>query len=90
VSIVLISVAAFAASVTIDFLYVAWFHYSKQDSAHKAALCTVGIGLAGIAGTYVVIEYSEWYLIPDLLGLYVGTFLGIKAKKIFEKKDENN
>jgi hypothetical protein len=77
----LIFTITFITSFLIDFLYVMWFYYTKGDSAHKAALCTVGIGVAGLVGTYVVIKYSEWYLIPDLLGLYIGTFFGIRLKK---------
>lgn len=45
-------------------------------------------GAAGLLGAWMIISEggSEWFAIPDLIGLYFGTIIGLRFSKHLEKR----
>jgi len=87
----LLVLAVFFAAVLIDIFYVLWFRFSARNWEHRAALMSMLCNGAGLLGAWMIISSngSEWFAIPDLLGLYLGTILGLRFGRWLEKRWEN-
>lgn len=73
-------VLVFLTTCAIDVVWV-WFNrFVAAKRAHAAALMSVAMGGLGLVGFLAVVE-SRWMLIPDLAGLYAGTWLGVAMLK---------
>ena len=57
----------------------------EKKKPHPAALWGTGLYIAG-AVTIIFYNKDNWYLIPAILGSYVGIYLGVK----YEKDDNKN
>lgn len=72
----------FSLAVLIDVLYVLWFVAVNERSVIRASLSSIAIGACGFISISSAIKNS-WMAIPYLLGLGVGTAVGmwLKAKR---------
>ena len=78
------SVAAFLLALASDWLetrYVravrAW-EDGEVNARYRAANLSCAMLLVGGAGLYACVEVGWWVLIPELLGLRVGTLLALR------------
>jgi site-specific recombinase len=81
-----LSVSIFTAAFAIDFCYAQYFAAISCKQAHKAAIYSIGCYMCGTLGLWAFVSQSYWYMLPELLGLYSGTFFAAKgfAKKTTE------
>lgn len=82
--IILQIVFVFVAAMAIDTAYILWFKFSSCGKSHKAAIMSVAVSGLAILGTLLVVD-NRWMLIPDLVGLYFGTIVGMKISKKLDK-----
>lgn len=85
-SIILHVVIVFIAAALIDIFYALWFRFSALNWEHHAATMSTLCGAAGLLGAWMVIAENKWYAVPDLIGLYVGTIIGLRFSKWIEKR----
>ena len=70
----------FVTYIAIDVLYTAYFiHVEKRNAKTAATLSSAIYGLMA----YGVVNYAQniWYLIPLVLGAWIGTFITVKFYK---------
>lgn len=81
-------VLVFVAAMLIDVFYALWFRFSNKGWEHKAAAMSVLCGAAGLFGSWMIISEggSEWFIVPDLAGLYLGTIVGLRFSKWLEER----
>jgi len=71
----------FAAAVAYDFAFA---RYTAAAAARRAAAAagwsatTYGVGLVGFAA---VLRGSIWLAVPEAVGLFVGTWLGVRRRR---------
>jgi hypothetical protein len=70
-------IAVFLSGFALDFLYTRWFLNVASGKALKATAASMGIGALGLVGVTGVVG-SHWLAIPYLLGLGLGTYVGVK------------
>ena len=63
-----------------DFLYIVWFWAAEKGYALLGGLMSVSIVCISITGIFQSLD-NRWNLLPYMLGLFLGSFLGIKIKK---------
>lgn len=70
-------IGVFVAMAVTDLIWVFYIRRVNQGKAFQAALTSP---LLLLLGAFIVINYMEnkWYLLPTLLGAFVGTFLATK------------
>lgn len=69
----------FAAGVAIDLAYVAWMRGVSDRQPVRAALASMAIGACSLLGLTGVVA-DHWLAVPWLLGLGVGTAVGVVLK----------
>lgn len=73
-----LGVAVFLAAVALDWLEAVYVAAVQTRRPTRAAVCSIGMYAIGCIGFFTVLEVSWWYMLPECLGLYVGTMLAIK------------
>jgi cytochrome c-type biogenesis protein CcmH/NrfF len=77
----LLALATFFAAAAGD-VVEAYFVRSVADlDPHQAARMSVAMYCIGCVGWYITIRISLWYMIPEVLGLYVGSVVAIRAQR---------
>jgi len=73
----------FLAMVFVDIVWVFYIRKTTQGKAVQAASLST---LIVLLGAFVIINYVEnlWYIVPTILGAFVGTYVAVK---IAEKRD---
>lgn len=66
----------FLCAVCVDLFYTRWVLNVGEGKKLRAALASMGIGAASLAGLTSVVA-DKWMAIPYLLGLGAGTVLGM-------------
>ena len=74
------SILLFAAYFFYDLLYTKWIIYVSKKKSIAAANTSVGIYVIGAYGTIVYVA-NYWFLIPILLGAWLGTFIAVKRNR---------
>lgn len=77
---ILTSILLFIAYFVYDYLYAKWVIAVAQKHAVIAANLSVGIYLIGAWGTILYVS-NPWFLIPIVLGAWLGTYTAIRYKK---------
>lgn len=49
------------------------------DAAERAARSDVATWAAGVIGLYTAVEHGWWILVPEGIGLYIGTKLALRT-----------
>jgi ABC-type Mn2+/Zn2+ transport system permease subunit len=75
----LIATAIFLAYFFTGILYAVFVNYINKGLAVKSATCSVIISLIMSLG---IIQYTTnpWYLIPLLIGSWLGTYVAVRFK----------
>ncbi len=71
--------ATFCSAFLIDIFYIKYMKHAALKNKHKAAFYSVTVGMMGTIGGIMVIDGSYWYSIPEAVGLYTGTLVGMKT-----------
>ncbi len=71
-------VLAFLAAGTADFLETRYVRAVGSGDSTKAALCSVAMLLVSAVGLVAVVEISTWMLVPEALGMFIGTKLAMR------------
>ena len=71
-------VLAFLAAGAVDYLETRYVRAVQEKASTRAAVCSVGMMILGVAGFYGILEVSPWLLIPECLGMFVGTKLAMR------------
>ena len=74
---VLFVLAFFAAGLS-DYLETKYVLAVHSNAPRKAALCSVGMWAIGALGLLAIIEVSPWIVLPEGLGMYLGTVLAMR------------
>lgn len=69
------AIGVFVAAVVLDFATARYMRALALDRMHAAGLWSVVMGGLSAAGLLALVDVSRWMLIPEFLGLYVGTRL---------------
>lgn len=83
---VVIALAAFFLALAADYLeagYVRAVDEWKQgddDARYRAADYSCGMLIVGGVGLYACVEVGWWVLLPELVGLRVGTLLALPRR----------
>jgi len=73
-----LAVLMFTLAASSDYLETRYVQAVGRRDAGSAARCSVAMWLVGVAGFVAVIEVGWWLLVPEALGLYVGTRLAMR------------
>lgn len=69
------------AAAALDYVYVL---HQQSVIARRSALagaCSVGLYLIGLVGSLAVLQSSRWYIVPECLGLFLGTVVAVERQK---------
>lgn len=69
-------IIVFATALGLDFASARYNLALRQDKPYVAARWSVVMCLLSSAGLLAFVDISRWMLVPELLGLYLGTCLG--------------
>lgn len=73
-----LAIAVFAAAVALDYSTGRYLLAVSKQQVHRAASWSVAMALLSTAGLLSVVDVSKWYILPECLGLYFGTWLSFK------------
>jgi len=73
----LLAFAVFASSVIFDFADSANTQAVTDLRPHAAARWSVTMYVIGLVGFYGLVQVSWWLAIPEVLGLYVGSWIAV-------------
>ena len=63
-----------------DFLYIIWLWSVEKKQAFLAGICSISIVGIGLTGIFESID-NRLNLVPYMLGLFMGSYCGVKWKK---------
>lgn len=86
--IVLMGVIVFAASLCYDLSSTRYLAAVTERNAAKAARWSVITSLIGLVGIAGILRYSTWLVIPELIGVWIGTFVGVRLS-VKDDSDSN-
>lgn len=67
-----------AAATALDYAYVRYQQAVASRAAARAGAWSVGVYLVGAVGFLSVVQGSVWYMVPECMGLYLGTVLAVR------------
>ena len=73
----IVLVAAFAY----DFAITRYVVAVEERAGLRAGLWSVTTYLVGLVGTLGIIKVSAWLILPECVGLLLGTYVGVSLKK---------
>ena len=82
-----VGVILFVTSALIDALHVLWVHFAERNQWHKAAITSMVNGSIGGLSILLFVNVSWWLVIPDILGLGLGSYIGIYIKRRYFNVD---
>lgn len=77
----LLGIVVFVAAVVLDYAYVRYQESVSAKREHAAARWSVALYAIGSVGWMTILDASKWYMIPECLGLYVGTVVAMRRSK---------
>lgn len=81
----ILGVFVFFGAALVDFADVSNQQAVQENQAHRAARYSVGMYLIGMAGFLSVLEISPYFIIPEALGLYMGSIIAVRRRKPKDK-----
>lgn len=76
--VILSFVLAFFAAGAGDYLEARYVRAVRDNDAEGAARNSIAMMLVGAICIYVLVEVSPWVLVPESLGMYLGTKMAMK------------
>ena len=77
----LLAVAVFLSSMTIDYTNVKYVRAVTEDRAYAAAGWSLAQWTASLLGFLVAVKVTLWLLPAEMLGLWCGCVWSIRGKK---------
>lgn len=74
----LAALAIFALAAAGDYVETRYVRAVGAGDAEKAARMSILMWIVGAGGLVALVELGPWVLLPEVLGLYVGTRLGMR------------
>lgn len=81
------SLLVFASATAYDFIYAQYLrNYTLRKSirAGNWSMTTYWVGIFGLSS---VLDYSKWFIIPESIGLWLGTYLATELARIKDDLD---
>lgn len=75
----LVGLGVFACALAYDLAFAAYVRAAAIGKAAKAACWSVATYAVGAVGILALVDMSVWYALPEGLGLWCGTFIGVMA-----------
>lgn len=75
---ILLGILVFGVAAALDFAYTKWIDYLKKRRRWSAASWALICGFIGWILGETVYNHSSWYVIPELVGFFVGTAIAVK------------
>lgn len=79
-----LALLTFAAAALGDFVETRYVQASTSGAtpkhAHHAARLSVSLYAVGFLGWVITVKVSLWYSVPEVLGLYVGTYVAMRRR----------
>ncbi|MCV0439703.1 MAG: hypothetical protein K5880_13840 [Hydrogenophaga sp.] len=72
-----------------DFLYIVWYWACQKHYAMMGGIVSVLLVVISLTGIFEAID-NRWNLIPYFIGLFLGSYAGIKIKAHQDGKDSSN
>ncbi len=82
---VLVAVGVGALSVGYNWAYAQSIKAMAAGQAHKAALLDTCLYLSGICSLGALVYVGWWVIVPELLGQYLGTYLGARVPNSLDR-----
>lgn len=79
--IVALAVLMFVAAFAIDFADSCNTLAVAQFKAHRAARASVAMSALSTLSLYIFITVSPWLVVPELLGLYAGSWYAVERAR---------
>lgn len=79
-----------AAAFLYDFAITRYVVAVEERAGWKAGFWSVGTYLVGLVGTLGIIKVSPWLIIPECIGLLLGTVVGVQSKRPANDNDEDD
>ncbi len=76
----LLSIAVFASAVAVEFAACNYFQALNALQANRASSWSVIWYIIGAIGYISAVKTSLWLMVPECLGLFVGTRIAIARK----------
>jgi uncharacterized membrane protein len=76
-----LAVIVLLAATALDYAYVRYQDAVARRHSHAAGMWSVTVYLVGAVGFLSVIEGSMWYMVPECLGLYLGTTFAMRGSR---------
>lgn len=77
---ILLGIFVFCGAAIVDFADVNNQQAVQDNDAHRAARYSVGMYVVGMTGFVSVLTISPWFVIPECLGLYVGSLIAVRRR----------
>jgi hypothetical protein len=74
------------ASFVYDFSITRYVIAVDERAGVRAGLWSVATFLVGLVGTLGIVKVSAWLILPEAIGLFFGTLVGVSMKKDEEKE----
>lgn len=71
----------FVAAIVYDYVFALYIRYAALRDPGRAAIASSATYLIGVIGLLAVTKSNTLYIIPEALGLGVGTYFGILRQK---------
>ena len=76
----LMALVVFLLAMALDYATASYYDAVKRKAGHEAARYSVAMGAIGTVAALSVFKLSLWLIIPELAGLYLGTYMAVKDK----------
>jgi O-antigen/teichoic acid export membrane protein len=80
--IVFVGVLVTISTMAVDFAHARYVAELVSGRAHAAARWSAGQGAAATIGFVLAVKVSMWLVPFEILGLYLGTWLGAKRRRV--------
>lgn len=76
----LLCLVTFLCAAAGDYVETRYVQAATERQAHRAARLSVGMYVVGFAGWVVTVKISLWYALPEVVGLYLGTWYAARRR----------
>jgi hypothetical protein len=77
----LLALATFLAALAGDVVEAYFVRAVADLQAHRAARMSVAMYAVGCVGWFICVKVSLWYMLPEVLGLYAGSLIAVRAQR---------
>lgn len=78
---VLLGGLVFCVAIALDFADTTHKIAVEQRDGHRAGMWSVTMYLLGLVGLVSVLDVNRWYIVPEALGLYIGSRIAMRRAR---------